>query len=1123
MATPLENLISNKGTLTSQLRSSNTAYTPNTVPTMKDASLTMQIDSINKQIEDAKSTALRNEWYGKADTSGGDTTSTAAPSDGWVMGGLKALQKPMNAIAGTVQYALGKGTAPTLSENVNNAMKNGLTYGNILNQEGMTNRVASGLLGFGLDVAMDPINWLTMGTAALVPRVGLGLVKGGLTRAAVDTAAELGTKGAITGFDAVKAVDAGVTGLTSNLAEKAHSVLNMIPGVKTASALTPMTEEFAKELGKPGLTLADNWRNLVQKGASKITGLKDQLGNTAIKGAEKYDTLMGENLASKLGKGMFGENTGMIGKGIEDVLKGTSPLGKLPILSNITKSGKTVGENLINFFKYSPADTAKMADLKDQIINAGKATGLNINRSNKAVDFLDINDALSKDATINLSTLTKKVADSIAFKADELGNVLIRDKVTGAIIPELEGKIKVADTIDNAKQLLGTAIDQVNLDHLNKIYKDIVPGKAGVQWYDDVIDKAKATTFNDMFKIKSVDPAIEKSIENWNTMNGVAGKFANMNPGQWKPFNAILTGLEKFTSIFKWMKVPLNPGSHVVANLGNYFMGAMLGLPVGDIEFLSSISKADALLKGKMGITGIKAMFFDDTNLLIKMADENPTRFRQVFGFGADELATKIGIEDLLRKDIPQNIIEAKKFMSEAFDDIARAREQMMDITKVEELRKAVESGTVAEESLTNIQRLAVRSRTSLSTAGETALKNLRSGTFKEIERGGTFTTEELNSGIIADFQAKIKQMLLENPSNPAAKFADFIVNTMPRGYEHIDQTFKIGTVDFLSRIGLTEEQLIKISRNIHIDPTDILDPVISGGKKLYKLKPLKASEVAMEAFMNYAAMPDFVKVMRALPILGSNFYSFQYAMGIKSAKTLIHNPAVFNKIGYMLNEITGTRSPEEKIALQNKYNQYINSPTVIKLLGMYNTDVKNIIPIYGMNMFNPSEKTYANTTQGNLLKTLDSLPLGQTPIGQMLKDFWIQPWLLSGTGQAPQGQFGQPLYPIFDEKGNLIDPSLLTKLLYSTRTVAEALVPGVASYAGLPIGMANVDPSIINLIPSYGMRSVANAAEGRSSIGAMTKQNKIEKTFRTLSSRTGIPLYPLDTTTISTKDLQKK
>lgn len=1119
MATNLDTLYKTQDNLDTKIGSS---YVPNTVPTKNVGNMSVQLASVKKQIEDAKSTALKNEWYGKATDA--DTVNTGVQKDGLLMGGLKALQKPLNVIAGTAQYALGKGTESSLAENVNTAMKTGLTFGNVLNQVGVKNRLVSGGLGFMLDVGLDPVNWLTMGTAAFVPRVAAGLVKGGLEREALTT----GLKG-ITGYNIKKGLEAAGEGAVSNLAKTGSDILNFIPGVKSASKIGEAADLVAKAGGE-GIS---GWKNIVQKAAKGITDTSESLAKRAVTGSEKYDALMGTNLYSKLNKGMFGMPTGIIGETVE---KFVSKIPSVKIGGMVTPTGKAI----VDFFKYSPTNAAKIADLKDQITNLGKEAGINLTHSKEGLNFFDVDEVLKKGGIVNVESLTKEVSDSVIHMADEAGNVLIKDNL-GKIIPEFQGKIRVQNTTEVAKSLLGTAIDQVNIDHLNKVYKEVKPGMAGVDWYDNLIIKTKETRLGDMANFvrgkvgmdpiqieKEIVDMTDQSVGAWNTMNGVTNKMAKFNPAAWKPFEATLTGLENFISIFKLMKVPLNPGSHIVARVGNFFMGAMMGLPVYKPEYMSSLMSAEKLLNGKLGINGIKQMFFNDTNLLITMADENPARFRQLFGFDPSEIVGKIDIENKIMGAIPTKMEDAAKFLQKTFEEVTQANEEVIKIMqkegKISALGDLVTRGAETELGLSKIVKKSVTEKMgTFPTASESekVFKKLQGGTITEADKIGTFTTEELNAKLFEKTKTKIAEATAANPNNLAYKLADKIINGMPKWYEHVDQTFKIGTVDYMTRVGLTEQELLTINRTVKFAESDILEPIIENGQKLYRLKPLKASEVAMETYMNYAAMPDFVKMMRALPIIGSNFYSFQYAMAIKMGKTAIANLSAYNKIGFMLNEITGTRSPEEKIALEDKYNQYINSPTVVKMFGQWNVNVKNMIPIYGMNMFNPSEKTYSDTPQGNTLKVLDTLPILQTPIGQVLKDYWIQPWMLSGTGDVPQGQFGQALYPNFDDKGNLIEADLKTKLFYGTRTLGEAVVPGVASYLGLPLGYAGISPELTNLIPSYGIRGIAGATQGRSSIGVMTKEDTLRKTWRTVLGRTGIPLYPLDTTRIDTTNLK--
>ena len=148
------------------------------------------------------------------------------------------------------------------------------------------------------------------------------------------------------------------------------------------------------------------------------------------------------------------------------------------------------------------------------------------------------------------------------------------------------------------------------------------------------------------------------------------------------------------------------------------------------------------------------------------------------------------------------------------------------------------------------------------------------------------------------------------------------------------------------------------------------------------------------------------------------------------------------------------------------------------------------------MNMFNPSEKTYGNTFQDQVLKLSDQFPVLQDPVGSMIKDYFIQPWILSGSGEMPQGQFGEPLVPSYDANGKPITPSLGTQAFYGARALGESVVPGALSYLGVLNAPGELSPEAVNMIPSYGFRDIANAVNadtlgnGRSSLGATTKEN---------------------------------
>lgn len=1074
MATPLEALQNRADTLKSSLGSSSTAYAPNTAPTKSDLSKDSQLASINKQIEQLRSTQIRNKWYG----AGTEPTEDAGSNDGFFMKGLKALQLPTNAIMGAAQYALGKGTQNTLMANINNATKTGLTAGDILKQYGVS-RAVQVPLGFALDVMFDPINWATAGTAALIPRVGTGVVKG--AKVALK-AGESGLEGAVKG---------AASGLASGIAKDTSTVLNLMPFARKIASLAPVVEEAGMKSSKFG--------NLIKKGAIKYTKFADDVGEFAIKKADDFDKITGTNYLDRINKTIVGTKAGVLGDTVEALVE------KIPAVKIFGKSTPK-GEDIVDFFKYSTKKSADIADLQDKVINLAKNKGAILIRSANGSNFESIDDFLKPGAAI-------KLKDKIGDTMDQV----IRD-ADGVLIPEFTGQAKIHDTFDNAKALLDAAGEDYNLKHLVEAYKVTEKGKTGVEWYDNVIDRLKTTTVDNVLHGKlgngsAYDAIVQEADELVKTVNSY-DKIRDM-----RPFEALLNVHQGLISVFKSAKVPMNLASHVVANIGNLFMGAMMGLPMWKPKYLASIKKASDLVKGRLGATGFKEMFFDDINSLMDLADNNPTRFKQATGLDPRGLATKINTEEKITHALNEKSLKSEvvKIIREATQKID---EGLIQGDKLSDLKNVVDDAVKIETESPLNKKIMKEGLKKYETPSENLAKALEEAPVRRAEEFGSYTTGEISNN---DKFEKIKKYLQDqaeaHPYRYDIQIANTIVNSMPKWYEHIDQSFKLGTVDYLTKIGLTEKELVIVSRTTPMLAEDILEPVIKGGEKYYKLTPLKATEVATETFMNYSAMPDFVRVMRALPIVGSPFLSFPYAMAIKTAKTAINNPAYFNKVGFMLNEMNVGRTPQEKAALEEKYNQYLKSQTVVKMFGMWNTDVKNFVPYYQMNMLNPSQRNYSGNTFGSqMMKLSDKFPIMQDPIGQVVKDYFIQPWLLSGSGDISQGQFGQPLYPSYDETGKKIDAKFGTKAFYAGRSVAETVVPGSLAYLGILNGLADMSPEAVDWLPSYGARNLANATQGRSSIGAGAKEDAVRKTLRSILGRTGIPAYTLDPTKTSSQ-----
>lgn len=1045
----LESLQKEAKTFETKLASSPTAYTKKVSPTGSDLSLDAKLEKVRNNIEQLKSQKIREQWYGPSKPD----EDVSAPKEGMISKGLGALSRPLYAIAGAAESALGLGSKKGLLENINANMAEKEAFGSILRKTGAP-KIVSMPLGFALDVFLDPVNWATAGTAALIPRTVAGLIKGT-------------TKGGLkAGLEAAK------VGAVSNLQGKARAVMPWVAPMKTVGKIGgKLGEESA--IGRTLLS-----------GAGKYRTLTENIGKKAITGAEKYDVLMGTNVYDKLGKGIFGISDLNKGKTLGETIE--SGIRKMPAIG-IGKF-KASGDDLVDFFKYSPTEFNKVVRMKDRVDRLAKDRGIILVKEagiEKGEDvFKSIDDFIKPGAPVTLDKGIKNQLQGVLKTGEE------------AVVEP----VKVVDNLENATKLLDMAAEDYNVKNLIKAYEEVPMGKTGVKWYDTWLDKQKT---------KTVGGALEKT-----GLSGVAKSLGIFDKVKdWTPLNKLINANDEFLKIFKWAKVPANPASHVYATAGNTTFGWMAGLPVGDQRYMKYIYDNYQFLRGKKGFEFLKENLFNDTNTWFNMLENDPHLFKSVFGFAPETIigripaGSKLPIKEVMKRFSPDmSFDDVKNVLSEAWDDIQRNLD--------EAVAAEIKSGKTTEEIL-NAQAN-IRKRTPYPSSIQTIKELSEKG-------GGKVSTFDLPSGWGASelgggkYLDDMKAWAEKNKSkSPAHWIANNLLNTMPNHYEYIDQSFKLGNAQYLTNVGLAESSLLKLSRIVKINREDLLDPIVEGGKKLYRLTPQKAAEASAEIFMNYAAMPDYVKVLRSLPIIGSPFFSFQAAMMAKTGKTLIHNPAIFNKISFLMNEISGARTPTEKAALEEKYGAFLQSPSVVRLSKNWNIDMKNLIPYLTMNMFNPSQRKYNDTLPGVVANVIDNSPIMKHPVGQVILDYMILPAILSEADQ-PQGQFGQPLYPIGATMGQ--------KAFYGARSLAETVVPGAVSYAGLtqiPLKAMGVPDEAIQFYPSYGWRQIAEATQGKSTVGALTKEEPVKKTMRELLGRSGLPLYPLNTEFLS-KQNQKK
>ena len=574
----------------------------------------------------------------------------------------------------------------------------------------------------------------------------------------------------------------------------------------------------------------------------------------------------------------------------------------------------------------------------------------------------------------------------------------------------------------------------------------------------------------------------------------------------------VLDNYDRGMSIFKIAKVAASPSAWMNAVVGNMLMTHMA---TGSISprFMKRLAESQALYRNKTG----KAALFDSLmmdaggkeDVVRRYLAENPTAARGTLGdisYIGNPITGKKGLAEYTTERVLMNGHDAgivssavtaeqiKPEMVDALAEIAAERDVKMARAQAEHNMKAAET-VLPDKSGVAMTKEAIA-------AAKKSGQNL-----SRFDIGTGMMSQELfNDRVQREMFDWMANKAKENPGNMAYKLLDFTFNKMPEGYEKIDQAYKMATFMTATRDGYTLNELRGIRHLVDVNPEE-LTKTIQEGQYLYKLHPRTAIELANVMYLNYAAMPAAVRVLRNIPVLRSPFISFMYGMTLKTGQTLAYNPSAFNKVTFALNDFGGLKTPLEKKALDTKFYSYLKQPGMVRLPDFLNFFDKNpvyanlssMIPYYSLNMFNPSQAQYDAGARGKIMEIAQKSSLMSDPLGSVLLNYLIQPLIL-GSATQPQGQFGQPLYPV--------DATGLEKVGYAARTFGESMVPNIYSYAGL------VTPeSLAEYVPSYRWKQLARAKEGLNPLGISSKESKLSRTTRGVLQTSGIPIQaPVNT-----------
>lgn len=1017
LTSQISNLQTEADSYQHKLNTSSTALGGQGDPTNADVTDQESLQKIQKSIQGLQDSKLRAQWYPPATQNSSNAANgggTASP--GLIGSALDFIARPLYGVVGAAKHAFGQGQGSLMQDVADNMVRNKETFGNVLSRTGMPGAV-SAPLGFALDVAMDPVNWATMGTSALIPRLGMGLYKG------IETG-----EGALRGL--------GLAAKSSVL-EKATAVSRFTPYLRKSDTFynlgenamnsTKEWEEFA------GIKVAD----LVKQQGMGIGSYRIGLENTIRDFAKANPSVAGpivdslwyssddwirqaqikDMVQESLVKTINGES-GIVNAGVKERLGGASLESLAPDIRS--KTSEVVGEY--------PA-------------------GADFDHTS-----LDNNHLSPEETTAFMSKLPQPVAEEAAAIAPKVVNA-VDDATTVLKNPNLTISSDVYENaVRVAQENAGDTSETGAL--IKKIAESGALNETGVKWFDNTM----ATARNFSVKIGQNENQI------LNVGKNVMGVY------------------DKAMALFRTGKVSLSPTAYTFAVIGNLIMTHMLSGDIGP-EFFKTLKLSWNFLRDDpKAVQQVEELLFS-TAKNGGVRDPEMVDFFNSFKtaakgtFGLDLMDKKTMLERTIRKGKDAGIISSKTDPSiiqgplgEAVDVIEKA------------LKRDPSKGGLSE-----------------------ARKVMATGGSQMDKGGGMLSNEMFNSTASADMFAFIEQKAKENPNHIGWKLLNLTYNKLPDQYEKIDQTYKLTTFLRAVTTGYALPQIKQIRHFIDID-SELMSSYANKemGQVMYKLSPKNALQLANVMYMNYGAMPSAIKVLRNVPLLGSPFVSYMYAMSLKTGQTLAYNPSAFNKVTYAMNEFGGSKTPLEKKALDTNFYSYLKQPGMYRM-PFFNENplylnMSNAIPYYSLNMFDQQQTSYGNSTREKIVQMAQSSPFMKDPVGATLFNYLIQPLILS-KGIESQGQFGQPLYP----QG----ANTLTKAGYATRDLAEAFVPGFLSYGGLA-----VPSSASGMLPLYRARAISEAKAGKNQLGISGKEPAASRTIREILKATGVPIQaPVDTT----------
>lgn len=935
----------------SQLHSSPSALGGGYQPTFDDTQAQTKLTALNGQIQTLNDQKLRQQWYGPNSTAGNQPLPEGATSPGLMGEAVDFLSKPLYGVVGAYQHLAGEGTSGSFFGDVAANMQTGKkTFGDELKGSGLPYAVAAPL-GFALDVAADPVNWVTMGEGATIPRIFYGLAKG--------TAED----GLATG------VRAALKGAESSALQKTATVASYVPYLNKSGA-------FAKLAAKAG-TSAEQYEGLVGR------SVNDVLSSPAGMGVGPYRVGL-DQLAQAVKDKIPG------GEAIYNALKydpGQGWVRQAQIADSIKKS---LG---VDFNLSGAVDAHIKGKSMDPFIEKAYQEGASTIKAAKPAEGPSLVDSLNNNVPMNtdevdkaMSALPKQVADkfeaiapSVVQSVDDTAE-LLKNPQLGMTLDQTENANRLAAEVSDR---IG---DSVSLDDIRAAVDSGALGETGVKWFDSMMN-----SFSDAKLLK-----------------------ANYGGKQYAMGKTMLDGYKTQMAIFKRAVVGASPRAFVNAIGGNPAMAGMVGINIFDGTYWKWASKVGKLYAGKSSAASIldDLMLNED---VARYMDQYPTTFSRTFGTSAKWLGTQFNVERVLKAAqdggaIPAGV-KVEDLMPDAkaaFDELSAMAASSKDASQTTgaEAIKAASEGADRKGVLTS--GLDYTNTLKSAQAGKISKADLPTGllsneSMESENANAIFDRVKANAADPAKTNLMWKALDFTFNKMPGAyenidqsfKLGLFLHGTQDgftlNELRTMRHTIELNPEDVMSKWndGGTWRYRISAQKSMILANTVYMNyNAMPGIVRVMKNLPILGSPFVSFTY----GMAQ--KTAQALAYNPSFFTKQNFLFNdFGGQKGPLEKTALQTQYYNYLNNPGMLRVPGND---QNPL--YVN--------------MANLLPYYSFNMFQPQEQKYSATLNGDLVNAVEQSPLMKDPIGSVLFDYILQPLLLQGTADQAQGQFGQPLYP---------------------------------------------------------------------------------------------------------------